>query len=151
MAIYSTQTQGPHPEGVADCKELVPGQNDQRVRPLYSAHGVANLVEPVLARCGMDQVGDHLRIGGTVENIAFFAEFLIEMLGVDEVAVVSHGQNIIAAAHDNGLSITDTAGTGGGIAVVTYSAMSGKLSERLLTEYLGYQTHSGITLNSFTV
>ena len=128
VAVDFSQTKRPYAEGVAHGKELVFGHDNQRISPLYAAHGITDFFQPVLAGSGMDQIGDDFRISGAVESIALFAEFFVKMFGVDDIAVVGDGHYIFAVADDDRLGVADAAGTGGRIAVMTYGDISGELT-----------------------
>jgi hypothetical protein len=54
-------------------------------------------------------------------------------------------------AHHDGLGVTNPAGAGSGIAVVTDGNVTGKLTQRLFVEYLGDQAHFGEDLDTPTV
>ena len=60
--------------------------------------------------------------------VAFLQQFFAEMFGVDDIAVMGDGHDIIAAADDDRLGVADAAGTGGGIAVMTYGDIAGELT-----------------------
>ncbi len=88
VAVDFSQTEGTHTEGIAHGEELVFGHNNQRIGALDAAHGIADFFQPVLAGSGMNEIGDNLGIGGTVESITLFDKFFMQMLGVDDIAVM---------------------------------------------------------------
>ena len=60
--------------------------------------------------------------------MALLAKLLIEMLGIDDVAVVGDGDGVGALTDNEGLDVGDAIGASGGIAVVTYSEVTAELA-----------------------
>ena len=81
-----------------------------------------------------------------MERITLLGETLVEVFGIDDVAVVSEGQGIRFASDNHRLAVHYPAGTPGRIAGVTDGDIAGKLAERVLIEYLGYKSHIGVNL-----
>jgi hypothetical protein len=104
------------------------GHEGQRVGPLKPMHGILYPVHPAFLRGREDKVGNNLSIGGGMKGIARVTEFLIEVLGINDVTVVGDGKDVFPLADNNGLGISYPAGTSGGIAVMTNSDIAGEVS-----------------------
>ena len=114
-------------------------------------HSIPYPIYPVFGRGGEDKVGDNLGIGGGIEGITLVGEFLIQVLGIDDITVMGYGYGIGTLAHHNGLGVSYAAGTPGGVAVMTDGKITAQLAYGILGKRLGYQPHPGINLELLAV
>ena len=75
----------------------------------------------------------------------------MQVLGVDNITVMSNSDSIGALADNDWLDICYPAGATGRVAVVPDGDTAGETTERLLTEYLGYQPHISKNLKPLTI
>jgi hypothetical protein len=98
-----------------------------------------------------EDAGRHLGVGGGGELVTLFLKVGAQDVGVDKVAVVSEGELAIRALNTEGLGVLDTAGAGGGVAVVAYRDVAGEVTEVFLIEDLGDEAHSEVEVDAVSV
>ena len=89
--------------------------------------------------------------GGIEGAVPFIPELVLQLEGVDDVAIVCDGQLTVLAVNQKGLSVTEFAAAGGGITGVANGHVTGQWIEVWLSEYLGDQTHLGVDYNVLAV
>ena len=104
------------------------GQQCQRIRPLKPAHRIPYSVHPAFLPGGENKIGNNLGIGTGAEGIAQRGEFLAQMLSINDIPVVSYRNRICPPTDNNGLGISQPAGTPGGIAIMSDGNISGELT-----------------------
>ena len=83
-----------------------------------------------------------LGVSGSGEGVAFPLEFLAQVVGIDNVAVMCQRYLAGRAGHQYRLRIEPAARPCRGIAVVPYGDTAPQLVQYRLGEYLRYQPHS---------
>ncbi len=86
-------------------------------------------------------MGDHLRIGGGLEDAALLFQLGMQLLGVDEVPVVRDGQIPLTKRKDLGLRVGERAGAGGGVAHVAGGGVARQRGNVVGGKDLAHQTH----------
>ncbi len=76
--------------------------------------------------------------------MALFLEVVAQDLGVDQVAVVTHGERAVSAFDANGLGVLFAAGACRRVAGVADGDMAGKIAEVVLFEDLGDEAHAAV-------
>ena len=125
--------------GVPGGDELGGGRDHQRIGPFDPAHsGIHGLLngcgtEPLL----YDDIGDHLAVGGGVENGSVLLQTVPQLIGVGQISVVRQRHPAFMVIDDDGLGVALAVGAGGSIADVSHDDVAGpQLFDALLWENL---------------
>ena len=132
------EAQRPHAGGVAEGDHGVLGHDHGRVGALQAAHHLRDGVLDALRRVGGDQRGDDLRVGGRAEPDALGGELVVQLDGIDQVAVVRQRDGAAVVAVDR-LRVLPAAGAGRRVAHVADRHVAGERLEAALVEHLGDQ------------
>ena len=84
---------------------------------------------------------DHLRVGRRLEDRASLHELVLELAGIDEIAVVPDRDLPVRAIDQNRLRVIDVAVAGRRVAHVTDRDVAGQFFERLFRKRIGHITH----------
>ena len=125
--IDGPDAQGTHTERVPYSKKPVLRQDHHTICSLKPVHGISYSVNPVCFRGRDDEISYNFCICSALEGVALGCEFFIKILSIEDVSIVGYGKSPGILADHYRLGVADAAGTGGGIAVMTYGYMSGKL------------------------
>ena len=126
-AIDSPDAQGTHTERVSHSKKPVLGQEHRTICSLKPAHGISYSANPVCFRGRDDEISHNFCICSALKGVALGSEFFIKIFSIDDVSIVGYGKSTGILTDHNRLGVADAAGTCGGIAVMAYGYVSGKL------------------------
>ena len=104
---------------VAHGKELVARQDDQRISSLPALHGILDALEPIGAGRAGQHHGNHLAVGAGGETHPIPQHPGAQLGGVDQVAVVRHGDRSVLCLNEERLGIAQRRRAGRGVAHVT--------------------------------
>ena len=128
--------------GVPGANQLLGGHEHQRVGPLQLGHGGAKGVldggggQPLLG----DDIGDDLGVAGAVEDGPGQLQFIPELGGVAQVAVVGQCHAALLVVDLNGLAVAPVGGPGGAVTGVAHRhSPLGEPVQHLAGEHLPYQ------------
>ena len=131
--------------GISGGDELGRRGNHQTVCPFQPLHSpvhrlfYAAAFQPLLD----NHIGNHLGVGGGVENGAFLLQLGAEGIGVGQVAVMSQSHAAFVVVDHQGLDVYHVAAAGGGVAhMADHHVAASQGLQLLLAEHLVYQTHT---------
>ena len=125
--------------GVTETDDLAFAHEHDGKRPLDASQGGEHAAVAV----GLgQQVEDDFAIDRGLKNRALGLEFLAELGGIDEVAIVADGELAAGGADHKRLGVFDVAGTGGRIAHVADGARAGETFQIAGAENLGDEAHA---------
>ena len=126
--------------GVAEGDHAVAGHEHDREGAAQAREDVGDRVLDRLGRVGGDQRGDDLRVGRGAERDAARTELLVELDGVDQVAVVGERQlargPVGALRTLDGLGVLPGVGAGRRVADVPDRQLAGERAQVVLREHL---------------
>ena len=99
----------------------------QRIGSLDPAHSLIHCLlnggrpQPLLH----DDVGDNLAVRGGMEDGAALLQFISQLIGIGQIAVVRQGHPALVMVDNNGLGVALAVGAGGGVAHMTYNDVAG--------------------------
>ena len=142
--VPPADAQGTEPEGVPGADELAGAHDHQRIGAPQFLHGAHHgfLHAAGLHPLAGDEIGDDLRVDGGLEDGACAGQFLAQLGGVDEVAVVGHGQSALEIIQYQGLGILPGAAAGGGISHMAHPQVALEVLESIGGEHLVHQAHA---------
>ena len=144
-------TEGPDAQWIADGHQGVLGQHDQGVGPLRAPHHVLHPLAPVPAGRVCQHVGQGLGVRRRREHAAPLLKLCAQLDGVDDVSVVAQGKLPVGPVDDDGLSVAELAGAGGGVPGVTDGYVAGEPFQVLLAEGLGHKAHGAVVFEGLAV
>ena len=127
--------------GVAEADHRVAGEQHRAEGAAQPGddvpQGAPDVVGWVLGEQGRDDLG----VGRALEDVPALHEAGAQFVGVDQVAVVSQGDEGAVPGAGEGLGVPHLAGAGGRVAHVPDGQLPGKCLQDGLLEHLGHQPH----------
>ncbi len=140
-SVHKPQAEGPEALRVPGRQEVLRREQRQGVGPLdHSERFHERFRKGTSARPG-HQVQDDLAVTGRVKNGAVPLEFLAQLRGVGQVAVVSERDLSAPAIDQNRLCVPDGAFPGGGIAHVPQRRFPGEPPQPVFVEHVRHVSH----------
>ncbi len=142
--VLPADAERPEPEGIPRPDHLARTHDHQRIRARELLHGLHHRLLDVLRtdpRAG-DQIGDHLRIDGCLENGPVIRQFAPEFGRIEQIAVMGQGQSPLDIVQNQRLRIFTAAAAGRGIAHMAHANVAVKGLQRLRPKDLVAQPHA---------
>ena len=134
------QAQRPHTCRVAERDDAVLGHHDRGVGALHVLHDVGDRVLYVVGRVRGDQRGDDLGVRSRPEPHSLGGQLVVELDGVDQVAVVAQRHDPAVVPVDR-LRVLPAAVAGRGVAHVSDRHLARERLQAPLVEHLGDEAH----------
>src|SRR5690606_15008493 len=140
--------EGAQAVGILGHQQPVLGQDQQGESPRQLRQGAGDgILQPLPAGAG-DQMGDHLGVGGGLENGARPLQFLPQASRVHQVAVGRQGQGPEGIVDNQGLGVEEAALPGGGVADVADGGVPRQFSQPVVIKHFRHQPHSAVVPES---
>ena len=137
---------------VAACIDTVGSHNHQRERTLNHIERIDDVGNAVLlGGILLDKVGKQLAVRCGLQQASAALQIETQLLGVDNVTVVSQSKVARIVMECKGLDILHTAHVGGRITHMSDGDIAGKLIQMLLAEYLNHQTGTLMKMHALLV
>ena len=137
----TAHAQRPEAPGVPGGDELLGRHDDEGERAAQTLQSLAyrllggGTAEPLLG----DGVGDELGVGSGLEDGAPVLKGGAQLVGVDQIAVVGHGQGALDVLEGQGLGVFPAAAAGGGVAHVAHGHGAPQPVQNFGGEHLSHQ------------
>ena len=139
--LQLSEDQGPEAVGITDGDHLLVGEEQQRIGAFDPPQGADEPVEGQILMGEGDEVDDHLRVHGRLEDGPVILQLVPNDLCVGEVPVVGYREGAFRILDDKGLGVLEGARSRGRIPHVPYGRVPLDLLQPLLVEYVGDKTH----------
>jgi hypothetical protein len=107
-AVEFAQAQGAKAVGVLDADHFTPAGEHHHGKGPFSRATVSRASSNPRLQVFDKQVQKHLAVHGGLENGPGILQFILDMMGIDQVAVVGHGIGPVAVAHHSGWALART-------------------------------------------
>ena len=151
VVAQASEHERPEAVRVAHRQELVVGEDQQRVGALDAVQGFDEAPGQIAVLGAGHEVDDDLGVHGRLEDRPFVLEVLADVDGVDEVAVVGHGDRPEAGLDDERLGVLDLARPRGRVPVVADGVVAGELAQHVAVEDVRDQPHRPVREQVATV
>ena len=140
-AVEAAQDQRAEAARVADGVHLIARQQQQRIGAFHLVERVGQRAGKIPRRAARDQMHDHFRVAGGLENRAAMFELAAQLERVRQVAVVRQRELALVAVDHDGLRVDQRRIAGGRIARVADGRGAGQVRDHFRRENLLHVAH----------